>query len=301
MKKQILTIGIIVVILSVGFSGCNTKSYDPLIADIIQQIDENEIYSTIYSLQNFTTRYYNTSGNIEASIWLYNKLRNITGLTVEYQGGEYRNIIATLPGRDNLSSNIYMVGAHYDSINSKDFDDAPGATDNAGGVAIVLELARIMSQYTWNCTVMFALWNAEEEGPHRKGSVVYIEDAVAKNVNISLYMNFDSACYDPDDHFILDIMYNNQSQWVSEMMTQHNSIYNIGFILTYNVHTCVSDHRAFWEYGYTAVMTHQETHGPGHTSLDTVDKVSTLYAKKNGQLGLSVLVALAGVDVTSQP
>jgi hypothetical protein len=293
MKKQIIFIGIIILLLSVGLSGCNKISYDPIIADMIQQINEGYIYSTVYVLQNFTTRCYGSLGNQETSTWLYNKLSNITGLYVEYQGGECRNVIATLPGQDKTSSAIYMVGAHYDSA---DLSYAPGATDNGGGVAIVLELARIMSLYTFNHTVKFAFWNGEEGGLNTMGSNVYTEYSKANNLNISLYMNFDSSCYDPDNRFILDIMYNNQSQWVSEMMSQFNILYNIGFTLTYNVHiTHWSDHRSFWNHGYTAVMTHEETHGPAHSKYDTVDKVSTLYAKKNGQLGLLVLATLSEV------
>ncbi len=302
MKKQLLIlliVGITIILLSVGLSGSikapsEPPSQDHLIADMIQRIDENEIYSTVYSLQNFTTRYYGSPGNSDASTYLYDKLSNITGLTVEYQGGAFRNVIATLPGRDATSSDIFMVGAHYDSTSGGgDRSDAPGATDNGGGVAIVVELARIMSQYTFDHTVRFALWNAEEEGANASGSSAYVQDAVANHLNIALYMNFDSSCYDPDGRSILDIMFNDQSQWVSDMMAQHNRLYNIGLTLTYNVHGCESDHSAFWGQGYTAVMTHAETHGPGHTPDDTVDKVSTNYAKKNGQLGLSVLARLA--------
>ncbi len=77
---------------------------DPLITEMIQQINESNIYSSVYTLQNFTTRFYGTSGNIAASTWIYNKLSSIPGLTVEYQGGEeYRNVIATLPGDDERS------------------------------------------------------------------------------------------------------------------------------------------------------------------------------------------------------
>ena len=43
-------------------------------------------------------------------------------------------------------------------------------------------------------------------------------------------------------------------------------------------------------------MTHAESHGPAGTPDDTVDKVSTLYAKKNGQLGMSLLAGLAEVQ-----
>ena len=263
---------------------------DPLIVDMIQKIDEGKIYNTVYSLQNFTTRKYGTTGNLNAGTYLYNRLGNISRLKVEYQS-TYRNVIATLNGTDSTSNAIYMVGAHYDSTSS-DPNNAPGATDNGGGAAIVLELARIMSHYKFQQTLKFALWNYEEGGLY--GSTNYAQYASNNGLNISLYFNYDSSCYDPDNRMVLDIMYNSESAWVKDLMTQHNTLYNIGFALTYNVHTtCSSDHRAFWNRGYTAVMTHEETHGPAHTTSDTVDKVNTLYAKKNGQLGMSVLAKLS--------
>jgi hypothetical protein len=265
-----------------------------LITDMIQKINENTIYNTVYTLQNFRTRYYPFSGNKDTSTWIYDQLNNISGLNVEYQNGAYRNIIATLPGQDTTSSSIYMVGAHYDSLNDADPSYSPGACDNGGGVAIVLELARIMSQYTFNHTLIFAFWNNEEGYNGRTGSLTYAHYAKDHNINIILYENYDSSCYDPDHHYILDIMYNDQSHWISEIMTQNNWLYNIDFSLTYNVHGCGSDHSSFWALGYTAVMTHEETHGYAHTQYDTIDKVSTSYAKKNGQLGLSTLATLAG-------
>ena len=107
--------------------------------------------------------------------------------------------------------------------------------------------------------------------------------------------NFDSACYDPDGWYVLDIMHDGRSRWVSDLMTEHNTLYGIGFKLNYNAHDCTSDHRSFWNNGYQAVMTHSESHGPAHSSGDTVDKISTSYGKKNAQLGLSVVAQLAGV------
>ena len=48
-------------------------------------------------------------------------------------------------------------------------------------------------------------------------------------------------------------------------------------------------------------MTHEETHGPAHTPSDTIDKVSTEYALKNGQLGMAVLAQTAGVRAVKNP
>src|SRR5690606_8020326 len=144
--------------------------------------------------------------------YLYGELSNITGLTVEYHGGDYRNIIATLAGVD--SSRTYIVGAHYDSEHSVDLSFAPGATDNGGGVAIVLELARVMSRYTFDHTVVFALWNAEEGGTDIMGSTAYVRDAKSDGLDIALYFNYDSTCYDPHDRLVLDVMFDQRSRCV---------------------------------------------------------------------------------------
>jgi Peptidase family M28 len=272
---------------------------DPVIAGMIGEMNKSNIYSTTYDLQRIPTRLYGTAGNVQAATYLYNKLSGIPGLKgrVAYDHvNSFKNVIAILPGTDTSSKEIVMVGAHYDSTSS-DPAKAPGATDNACGVAIVLELARVMSQHQFNHTIAFALWNDEEQG--NQGSNAYVVSAVQSAQKIPLYFNYDSSCYDPNNRFVLDIKYNSQSSWAKDMMTQDNTLYGIGFTLTYNVHaSCSSDHAAFWAVGYSAVMTHEETHGPAHTPSDTIDKVSTTYALKNGQLGLAVLAQTAGVRGT---
>ncbi|MGZ8937254.1 MAG: M28 family metallopeptidase [Halobacteriota archaeon] len=251
------------------------------------------IFTTITEeLQSIATRQNGTAGNFEAADYLNGKLSGIPELKVEYNGS-YKNIIGILQGTDNSSEEIFMVGAHYDSTSS-DSARAPGATDNACGVAFVLELARVMSQHQFNHTIAFALWNGEEQG--HQGSDVYVESAATSSLEIPLYFNFDSSCYDPTSNFILDIMYNNQSLWAAEMLAQYNTLYGVNFTLTYNVHTCDSDYLSFWSHGYPAVMTHQESHGPAHTPLDTIDKISSDYAQKNGQLGMAVLAQIAEVQ-----
>jgi hypothetical protein len=83
-------------------------------------------------------------------------------------------------------------------------------------------------------------------------------------------------------------------------MTRHNDIYGIDFNLTYNAHTCDADHTYFWSHGYSAVMTHEESHGPAHTPSDTLGQVSKEYALKNGQLGMTVLAQVAEVRAVCQ-
>lgn len=270
---------------------------DPVITGMIGAMNETNIYNTDYALQSIPTRLYGTPGNAEAASFLYSKLSAIPGLQVSYEGGSFKNIIGILPGTDNSSDGIVVVGAHYDS-RSTDITcstaKAPGATDNACGDAIVLELARIMSQYQFNHTIVFALWNAEEDGLF--GSNAYAASAANSSLKIQLYFNYDASCYDPEGRYVLDIIYNSQSSWAEEMMTQDNTIYGVNFTLTYNAYPWgLSDHVPFWSHGYPAVMTASETLGPEHTPSDRIDLVSLNYALKNGQLGMAVLAQIAEV------
>lgn len=81
---------------------------------------------------------------------------------------EIFNVIATLPGDDPLSAHrVLVVSGHYDSICSDPTDaecDAPGANDDASGVAAVLELARVMSTRKFEATIVFAAVAGEEQG-----------------------------------------------------------------------------------------------------------------------------------------
>jgi hypothetical protein len=303
LKRRLYETGSVLLVLALLVMGSGSLSCfapavsaeiteESIIAEMIAQMNTTEIYNTVYDLQSFITRRYWTPGNVDAATYIYNRLSNIPGLSVEYQSSYYNNVIATLSGVNDTSNAVYIVGAHYDSISS-DPNYAPGATDNGVGVAIVLEFARIMSQYSFKHTLKFAFWNDEEDGA--LGSAEYVKYIAISGIDVQLYMNFDPGCYDPDDQMVLDVVSNQQSSWVANMITECNTRYDINFILTYNIYTSVSDHTPFWDYGYPAVTTHSESHGPAHTPQDTVDQVSTVYAQKNGQLGMSVIATLAGV------
>src|SRR5262249_678914 len=69
------------------------------------------------------------------------------------------NVVATLAGTQAESKDrIYVVSGHYDSICSPLSDttcDAPGASDDASGTAVVMEMARVMSKYQFDATLVF--------------------------------------------------------------------------------------------------------------------------------------------------
>ena len=97
------------------------------------------------------------------------------------------NVVANLPGEQpEARDRIYVVSGHYDSRVSDPMNataDAPGANDDASGVAAVLELARVMSQKKWDATIVFMAVAGEEQGLF--GSTHWARMAKEKNWNIA--------------------------------------------------------------------------------------------------------------------
>lgn len=273
-----------------------TGSPDPVIASMLLQVNESEIYRIVSDLKGIPTRAYGTPGNREAAEYLSGRLSEYPNLSIEYQGGELMNIIATLPGQDHDATGIVLVGAHYDS-NSSDPAHAPGATDNGCGVAIVLELARVMSQYRFNDPLEFAFWNGEEGagGVGLAGSTAYTQEARNQSQDIIFYLNYDSSCFDPENRTVVDVMYNLGSRPFAEEIVMSNTLYGINATFTYNLFHCYSDQRPFWSEGYPAIMTHSESHAFQHTPEDTLDKASFGYAAMNARLGMAVMARSAGL------
>lgn len=109
-------------------------------------------------------------------------------------GGKTVSNIVANPPSPALSKPLVLVGAHYDT------DANPGADDNASGVAMVLELARLLKNKTTNSRVRYVAFVNEEDpygGTSQGGSVVCAKALVASGESVRGVVNFDMAGYFP--------------------------------------------------------------------------------------------------------
>ena len=189
---------------------------DPDIAKIVSEISAGRIERSIRILTSFTTRHTLSdpspggNGIGAASAWLYAELERIAdasngrlqvGLDVFQQPGApgipkpvaITNIVATLPGTQPESSNrIYVLCSHYDSCSSNPLDfesPAPGADDDASGVAAMIELASVMSHHEFKATIVFLAVAGEEQGLY--GSAHWAAQAKQNKLNIAGVINND--------------------------------------------------------------------------------------------------------------
>lgn len=207
---------LIIATLMLFFEGCRKdnktgqKQENHQIANITEAVSVDSIESYVRTLADFKTRHTmsdTTSDSVgigAARRWIYAKMQSFseqTGgrLKVTYdryvetenprinKPTEIVNVVAVLPGTQLESKDrMYVVSGHYDSRVSDVMNDssyAPGANDDASGTAAVMELARVMSQYEFDGTLVFMAVAGEEQG--LLGASHYAEEAKQKNLNIA--------------------------------------------------------------------------------------------------------------------
>ncbi|KAI0792547.1 Zn-dependent exopeptidase [Abortiporus biennis] len=178
---------------------------------ILSQIDPKRIEAIINKLVSFGTRHTLSSqtdpnrGIGAARDWLASEMRNLTAaagakghnITVELQSfiqppasriptpTNITNVITTIQGTEN-SNRVYIITGHYDSrcTDIMNFtSDAPGADDDGSGVAVVLELVRILSTMPPpKATIMLGAVAGEEQDLF--GSTFFAQQAKANGLDV---------------------------------------------------------------------------------------------------------------------
>jgi peptidase M28-like protein len=147
------------------------------------------------------------SPRLEVSFDQYRLKKETTRGTRIIDDVDLYNVVAVLPGLTDKEERV-MITAHYDSINMSRPEGAPppqpgdttganrdpnipapGVTDDGSGVACVMELARVMSQYEFDKTLVFVAFAGEEEG--LLGATLYAQRAKSLNQKIEAVLNND--------------------------------------------------------------------------------------------------------------
>ncbi len=168
-----------------------TVNRDPIIAKMVAEVSADSLESYVRSMVGFGTR--NTLSTQESSTrgigaarqWVlkrfveFGKASNgrmnayIDTVTLQPDGRRVDkpillgNVMGILKGTDPNDQRLFIISAHLDNMRSSVMDregDAPGANDDASGVAAVMECARIMSSRSFPATIIFIAFSGEEQG-----------------------------------------------------------------------------------------------------------------------------------------
>ncbi|THD35397.1 MAG: M20/M25/M40 family metallo-hydrolase [Sphingomonas sp.] len=115
--------------------------------------------------------------------------RNFTGPRAP-NGVDIVDVLGIQKGSD--PNRVVIVGGHIDSIVGDVMDtkaDAPGANDDASGVSVVLEAARILSRHKFKATIVYAVFSGEEQGLW--GGKLLADTAKERGWQVSAMLNND--------------------------------------------------------------------------------------------------------------
>lgn len=141
-----------------------------------------------------------SEGLLWAKSYIYEELVNL-GYTVELQnwsreGYQDQNLIARKQGAISPDEEIYFV-AHMDGVNPDEGVHSPAADDDGTGTVALLELARILSNHSFNRTLVLLFSTGEEQGI--LGVESYIKKLSSENLNkIKYVINVEMLGYDAD-------------------------------------------------------------------------------------------------------
>ena len=191
-----------------------------------------------------------------------------------YGDRNYRNIIAEIKG-EGLAGGIILVGAHYDTVWL-----CPGADDNASGVAVMLELSKLLAGRRFEKTIRFAGFTNEEQpfsDTGLMGSRVYSRYIFENREKITVMYSLEMLGYYSDEKSSqrypapLKWFYPDRANFIAfvanigsglslyrslHAFRKHSAFPVEGLIMSERLVPDIrrSDHASFWDLGYPAVM-----------------------------------------------
>ena len=235
---------------------------DPRIREMLDQVNMDSLEATVQHLQDYGHRLWNSDNAFAASDWIASRMQAM-GLEVEQQpfyantwlgsGEAAPNVIGIQRG--TLYPDTYVVcGSHFDSFSWEAMSGglAPGADDNATGVASVLESARIMTQYEFEYSIIYCAYGCEEMGLY--GSEAYASRCQQEGMDIIGYFNNDMNGYLYGDQIHIDCIYPNSVEPIGEYYRNVGSVYYPELPIRHvNFNQGDSDHTSFNNHGYMGI------------------------------------------------
>jgi hypothetical protein len=215
-------------------------------------------------------------------------------------GGASQNVLAVLPGQGGLADEWVIIGAHYDHVGYTQADpDSPivvynGADDNSSGTALLMEIARYLSDHVEGGnmgdadrrSVMFQAYGAEERG--LVGSDYFCANPTVSMANVVAMLNLDMVGrYAQNGLWLIGASSSSDWYWLLQDAGADT------LPVTYN-ETLInrSDQRCFLEAGKPVLFFHTGLHDEYHSPYDDVGLIDTEGMVTVGDVATDVLLQL---------
>jgi hypothetical protein len=278
---------------------------DPAIVRLIDDVNATNLIGDITRLSAFPSRHAASSFSKAVREHIYSRFRAVgySDTQLSYQAFPHPGTATqynVLCGPKQFSKPLILVCAHYDSTadGPDKLTNAPGADDNASGVAALFELARLLRGRPLTHDVLFAAFGGEEEGLH--GSRQCAQEAIARRWPIRLVINMDMIGVRPGtgdfvdvDRDLGNVMSKNdaKSKAFARVMTDVVSTYSTLGPQPHNLR--FSDYRPFEAEGLVCIGACEgDISKTMHTKHDTVATIEADYARAVTQIVLATILTI---------
>ena len=281
-----------------------SKQADPEISALVSQVDSNRLRSRIARLADFGTRWTYSSTVAQVPDWIRGEFLAIgyAAEQVRFQqfavpgSGPQRNVLCS---QGDLQTGITLICSHYDSLSEQPTVSAPGADDNASGIAALLELAAILRDVETRRGILFSAFGGEEQGLFGSGACAEI--AAAEGWPIDVVINMDMVAYsDPANRARVVVEYDQGNRNpgndsaakaygllmaqaaadYTSLQVEHTDIWN-------------SDYMPFEAKGYACIGAYEAGQNPGyHRIADTLDSVDLTYLNEIVKMLLATIATI---------
>jgi leucyl aminopeptidase len=274
---------------------------------VLPEISEAQILDSITQLSGMRNRYYRSETGAKASLWLRDRWRSYsarTDVTIELvdHGYAQKSVVLTIPGTTRPDE-VVIIGGHLDSIApGASSSNAPGADDDASGIATLTEVARVLlaKDVRPARTIKFMAYAAEEVG--LRGSLAIARDYQKRGVKVAGVLQLDMTNYqgsDRDIWLIADHTDAGQNAFLGRLIDTY-----VGATWSYDAcgYAC-SDHASWNRAGYRASMPFEarfkDSNRSIHTRNDTLErsKNNVAHAAKFARLAAAYAIELADAEV----
>lgn len=268
-----------------SFSSMKKKKSFPRV--ILENVDKANIQKDVESLSNnYETRYRGTEENKKAveDVSARFKALNYEVSQICYNSDSC-SIVAEKKGK-KTPGKVIMVEGHIDSVG----ESFAGADDNASGVAVILEMARVLKDVPTQKTLRFFISNGEEGG--LLGAEHYAKTLKSKNEikNLELVINMDMVGYNTNGVVELetDPNYEGLAKWYADLTARYTTLRPKITLGAWG-----SDHVPFLKRGVPSILTIEdwETKTPCyHMECDKPDTLNYDYTAEITKLNISAVL-----------
>ena len=282
-----------------------------LVVPVLAQMSDKPIEATILKLSGFTNRYYKSPSGVDASNWLFAAWSemargrpDITVRQITHAGYPQQSVMLSIAGSDQADENI-VLGAHLDSIlvsRMSDTAQAPGADDDASGVASLTEALRAMLelQYKPKRSIHIVAYAAEEVG--LRGSQDIARTFKQANSKVVGVLQLDMTNYKGaanDIYLFTDYTDNKQNAFLAQLVTAYLPDLKVGYDQC--GYAC-SDHASWQAQGYPTSMPFESSFARDnpaiHSAKDTFANSGgqALHALKFARLATAFAIEMGSAE-----